>query len=140
MSDDVQDVLQRTKWPFTERRRRRFIAMQTKEAAQLQIRNLILPWLEVVSRGKEEAVLTFGYTVKGGGPALTLGKSKQAGLTLTIASPERHSAGNLSISQYPITRCTEEPDQRHTSYKRKGGNCFLQASRVVVAFTCFKFN
>ena len=32
MSEDVQDVLQRTEWPFTERRRRRYIAMQTKEA------------------------------------------------------------------------------------------------------------
>ena len=39
MNDDVQDVLQGTEWPFTERRRRRFIAMQTKEATQLQIRN-----------------------------------------------------------------------------------------------------
>ena len=43
MSDDVQDVLQRTEWPFTERRRRRFIALQTKEETQLQIRNLIFP-------------------------------------------------------------------------------------------------
>ena len=48
MSDDVQDVLQRTEWHFTERRRRRFIVMQTKEATQLQIRNLILPWLQVI--------------------------------------------------------------------------------------------
>ena len=43
MSDDVQDVLQSTEWPFTERRRSRFIALQTKEETQLQIRNLIFP-------------------------------------------------------------------------------------------------
>ena len=50
MSDDVQDVLQSTEWPFTERRRRRdrFIALQTKEETQFQIRNLIFPWLQVV--------------------------------------------------------------------------------------------
>ena len=41
MSDDVQDVLQRTEWPFMERRRRQFIALQTEEETQLQIRNLI---------------------------------------------------------------------------------------------------
>ena len=43
MSDDVQDVLQRTEWSFTERRRSRFIALQTKVETQLQIRNLIFP-------------------------------------------------------------------------------------------------
>ena len=50
----LQDVLQRREWPFMECRRRRFTAMQTNGATQLQIRNLILPWLQVVFQNWSE--------------------------------------------------------------------------------------